>query len=309
MQIAPLIGFADHYLRTLPYWAVVLLALFGIAGIGVLDYRFGPEISLFIFYFLPVGIATWYGDGIAGASCALIADLPLLAELAGTNYFAGRPGVVVWTLLMQSGTMLVVVYLLARLRVLFEKEAALAREDVVTGILNRRGFFERLEFTMLLTQRQKLRFALACVDLDNFKAINDSCGHAEGDRVLRLAARIFKDSIRQSDVAARLGGDEFALLLHGLDRSKARRFIDDLQDEFRRVFEREQLSVTCSIGCVLCDSSAQDTNDVIKAADCLLYEVKRRGKNGVLIGDYSSHLSAQSHAPALDPDAAGNLRH
>lgn len=282
-----LLGLADRYLRTLPPRVVVLLALLGIGGIGILDYGFGPGISLFLFYFLPIGIATWYADWMAGASCAMVANLPLLAELASTNYFAGRPGVVAWLLFMHSGSMLVVVYLLNRLSVLLAKEAGFARVDVVTGILNRRGFFERLQFTMLLTQRQQLCFALAFIDLDNFKAINDSCGHAEGDRVLRLAARIFEDAIRKTDVAARLGGDEFALLLHGVDRPRAAIFIADVQDAFRRAFQRDGLAVTCSIGCVVCDSSALVADDVVRAADSLLYEVKRRGKNGVLIGAYS----------------------
>lgn len=287
MQNDRLLGLADRYLRTLPPRVVVLLALLGVGGIGILDYGFGSGISLFLFYFLPIGIATWYADWMAGASCAIVANLPLLAELASTNYFAGRPGVVAWVLFMRSGSMLVVVYLLNQLSVLLAKEAALARVDVVTGILNRRGFFERLQFTMLLTQRRQLCFALAFIDLDDFKAINDSCGHAEGDRVLRLAARIFEDAIRKTDVAARLGGDEFALLLHGVDRPGAAIFIADVQDAFRRAVQRDGLAVTCSIGCVVCDSSALVADDVVRAADSLLYEVKRRGKNGVLIGPYS----------------------
>lgn len=282
-----LTGFADHHLRKLSYGAVLALALIGIGGIGVLDYRFGVEISLSDFYLLPVGIATWYADRKAGALCALLADIPLVVEQARTDFFSGRPGVLIWALVMQVGVMLVVVYLLDRLRSHVENEAALARMDALTGILNRRGFLERLQFTILLTRRQQLRFALAFIDLDDFKEINDSLGHAAGDRVLRLAARIFQDSSRHSDVAARLGGDEFALLLHGLNPATAAVFIDDLHDEFRRAFAVERLTVTCSIGCAVFDCSVPDTDDVIRTADGLMYEVKRRGKNSVLIGDYT----------------------
>lgn len=285
-------GLADHYLRMLPSWAVVVVALLAIGGIGALDYRFGPGISLFIFYFFPVALATWYANWPAGAACALIADLPVLAELAGTNYFTGRPGVVAWALLMHSGSLLVLVYLLNQLSILLQREAALARNDVLTGILNRRGFFERLQFTVLLAKRQPLGFALAFIDLDDFKAVNDRCGHAEGDRVLRVAARIFQQTTRQSDVAARLGGDEFALLLHGVDRPRATLFITELQEEFRRAFQLESTSVTCSIGCVVCDAAPLNADDVVRAADLLLYEVKRRGKNGVLIGPYTQPATA-----------------
>lgn len=297
-----LMGFAEHYLRKLSYGAVLALALAGIGGIGILDYRFGIEISLSDFYLLPVAVATWYADRKAGALCALLADIPLLVERARTDFFAGRPGVLFWELVMQAGVMLVVVYLLDRLRVHVENEAALARMDGLTGILNRRGFLERLEFSIQLTRRQQLRFALAFIDLDDFKAINDSLGHAEGDRVLRLAARVFRDSSRHSDVAARLGGDEFALLLHGLNPGTAAKFIHELHDEFRRAFELEHLSVTCSIGCAVFDASLPDTDEVIRASDGLMYEVKRRGKNSVLIGDYTGAATTSDRAPAPDSD-------
>jgi diguanylate cyclase (GGDEF)-like protein len=266
---------------------VLALALIGIGAIGALDYRFGVDISLSDFYLLPVAAATWYADRKAGALCAVLADIPLVVEQARVDHFAGHPGVLIWALVMQAGVMLVVVYLLDRLRAHVENEAALARMDGLTGIFNRRGFLERLEFTILLTRRQQLGFALGFADLDNFKAINDSLGHAEGDRVLRLAAHIFQDSLRHSDVAARLGGDEFALLLHGLNPAAAGKFIANLHDEFRRAFERERLTVTCSIGCAVFDSSVPDTNDVIRVADALMYDVKRRGKNSVLVGDYT----------------------
>ncbi|HZX28762.1 MAG TPA: GGDEF domain-containing protein [Telluria sp.] len=286
----------NQFFRVLSYRSVVLLAFAAIAGIGVLDYLFGSEISLFIFYLIPVGIATWYADTTAGWLCAILSDLPLLAEQAGTTAFVGRPGAMIWALVMQSGLMLIVVYLLNRLKELLDREAALARTDAVTGILNRRGFVERLEFTIALARREKLCFALAIVDLDNFKAINDSGGHAEGDRVLCLAARIFTESTRHSDVAARLGGDEFALLLHGLTPATAHVFLDDLRATFRRVFEREQMRVTCSIGCAVFGSSPPDAGEVFKIADALMYDVKRQGKNNVVIGDYALPRSSEQSA-------------
>jgi diguanylate cyclase (GGDEF)-like protein len=299
-----LTGFADRYLRGLSQLGVLALALIGIGAIGVLDYRFGVEISLSDFYLLPVGIATWYAGLKEGALCAVLADIPSVVEQARIDQFAGHPGVLIWALVMQAGVMLVVVYLLDRLRAHVATEAALARIDTLTGILNRRGFLERLEFTILLTRRQQLRFALAFIDLDNFKTINDSLGHAEGDRVLRLAARVFQDSTRHSDVAGRLGGDEFALLLPGLDPATAATFINDLHDEFRRAFVRERLPLTCSIGCAVFDCAVPDTNEVIRAADALMYEVKRLGKNSVLIGDYTRPVTASERESIPGGDGA-----
>jgi diguanylate cyclase (GGDEF)-like protein len=284
-------AFADRMLGRLPHWAVFLLALLITSTIGTLDYLFGFEISLSIFYLLPIGIATWYGSSAQGVLLAVLSDVPLLLE-AGHGYLAGRPELLAWALFLQAGTMLVVVFLLHRIRSLLKLEEALARNDPVTGILNRRGFIERIEFLVHLAAREHLIFALAYLDLDDFKAINDRYGHEEGDRALRVAARVLASSTRHSDATGRLGGDEFALLLHSVDRPRAAILMDELHERFRRAFERERLPLTCSIGCVVFHSAIPDATVAIRAADVLMYEVKQGGKDSVLVGDYPEPQTA-----------------
>lgn len=288
-------AFADRLLRQLPVWAILPLALLLMAGIAALDYVFGVEISLSFFYILPVGIATWYGNRELGVLCAVLADLPLLVEQIGKNHFANRSGVLLWTVFLQTGTMLVVVVLLDKIRGLLQHEAALARVDPLTGVLNRRGFIERLDYLVHLADREHIEFALAYIDLDDFKEINDRYGHEEGDRALRVTAHVLDTATRHSDVAGRLGGDEFALLLPGVDRNKAALLMHEMHELFRRTFERERLPLTCSIGCVAFRSAIPDVAAAVRAADALMYEVKRRGKNSVLVKDY-----AGSESPGTD---------
>jgi diguanylate cyclase (GGDEF)-like protein len=283
---------ADRVLRQLPLWTVLLLALLLLFCIGVLDYVFGLAISLSFFYILPVGIATWYGNREMGVLCAVLTDLPMLAEQAGRDYSAHRPGVLLWTLFLQTGTMLVVVALLARIRALLRHEAALARTDPLTGLLNRRGFIERLDYLVHLAAREDIGFALAYIDIDDFKEINDRYGHEEGDRALRVTSKVLMTATRHSDVAGRLGGDEFALLLPGLDRDKAAFLMHELHELFRLTFQGERLALTCSIGCVAFGAVIPDVAAAIRAADALMYEVKRRGKDSVCVKDYGASESA-----------------
>jgi diguanylate cyclase (GGDEF)-like protein len=109
-----------------------------------------------------------------------------------------------------------------------------------------------------------------------------------------VTAHVLVTATRHSDVAGRLGGDEFALLLPGVDRNKAALLMHEMHELFRRTFERERLPLACSIGCVAFRSTIPDVAAAVRAADGLMYEVKRRGKDSVLVKDYAGSESASS---------------
>src|SRR5581483_9052415 len=98
----------------------------------------------------------------------------------------------------------------------------LADQDALTGLLNRRGFLDGVQRELRRMQRAEERGALLSLDLDNFKQVNDSAGHAAGDRVLRATADVLRQRLRATDVVGRLGGDEFAALLLDVDEPQAR---------------------------------------------------------------------------------------
>ena len=157
--------------------------------------------------------------------------------------------------------------------------------DSMTGLLNRRGFETRLSQTVWRAARGRQRAALLMVDLDGFKAINDSLGHDAGDEVIRVAGTRLRASIRYTDSAARMGGDEFAVLLVGVpDRPTTQAVVDRIHAELcapLTVGERK-VSVGASIGVTYLDSDLATT--ALKLADQAMFEAKRRGGGVELAG-------------------------
>ncbi|MFJ2550115.1 diguanylate cyclase domain-containing protein [Pseudomonas sp. NPDC087612] len=167
----------------------------------------------------------------------------------------------------------------------------LAHHDPLTGLPNRLVFEERLEGALALARRNHSRVALVFIDLNGFKAINDSLGHAAGDQVLKTTATRLHETLRNSDSVARLGGDEFVTVLEGLSAERAP------EDEARVIAERLLVSldapisvgntrqrVGVSLGIALFPDHAQTRDQLIHVADLAMYEAKRSGDNQYRLG-------------------------
>ncbi|MDR3410725.1 MAG: diguanylate cyclase [Formivibrio sp.] len=168
------------------------------------------------------------------------------------------------------------------------------REDQLTGALNRRGLEETFEIESARASRSKLPFALALLDIDNFKKLNDSRGHAAGDQALIHLVQVIKDMLRPTDTVARYGGEEFALLLPDTDINKAVSVVQRLQRELTKRFflhNNEKVLITFSAGVTLVAHSEPHT-EVLSRADQAMYQAKRLGKNRVeiLLSDGSNSL-------------------
>ncbi len=172
----------------------------------------------------------------------------------------------------------------------------MARIDALTGLMNARAFTEQLEHDLALAERTAAPLTLVYLDLDDFKAINDTCGHAEGDRVLRAIGQALIKATRRSDSVARIGGDEFALILprHGYrrggggDREGSATLEEMPVDGERRV--------TCSIGAVAFHGRPGDPQEAIAAADRLMYEAKVLGKNTAVLRGHIRPYAAPAPA-------------
>lgn len=155
----------------------------------------------------------------------------------------------------------------------------LATHDVLTGLPNRRAFTEVLDRHTAHGQRYGLDGAVLLVDLDNFKQINDTLGHATGDDVISRAAAVLLDTLRGTDTVARLGGDEFAILLPHSDATATAETAVRIVRAMREAMER--WGVTASVGAaVFAEYPAGDLPAVVAAADHAMYAVKRRGRDG-----------------------------
>lgn len=155
-----------------------------------------------------------------------------------------------------------------------------ANHDFLTGLNNRRGFFELSELVFQNARRGNLSVSVAMFDIDDFKRVNDTYGHAAGDFVIKSVADVLSRNLRKADVLARFGGEEFCLLLHCKDNDDVYTVVDKLRlivEQQAVTFEGKRIPVTISAGMT---SKLEDTlDDMIRIADETLYKAKRNGKN------------------------------
>ena len=158
----------------------------------------------------------------------------------------------------------------------------LAHHDALTHLLNRAAFMERLQTSLATAQQQGETLALLFIDLDNFKRVNDSLGHLEGDKVLMTVADRLRSALRSTDVIGRFGGDEFVVLLSSgiQSRDEVRVVLDALLTlvEVPVKADGQSLSVTPSIGVAMFPEHGQQADDLIQHADTAMYLAKARGR-------------------------------
>lgn len=174
-----------------------------------------------------------------------------------------------------------------------EKLHHLAHHDHLTGLPNRLLFLDRLERTLL--RRSGGKVAVLFLDLDRFKVINDTLGHASGDQVLRMLSKRLINCIRKSDTLARLSGDEFALILEDIKSSdEVVPIVRNILDQFSLPFtiESRELFITASIGISLSPEDGDDLQTLLKNADIAMYRAKDTGRNTYQF--YSSDMSNKS---------------
>ncbi|PTT23095.1 GGDEF domain-containing protein, partial [Acidovorax sp. HMWF029] len=162
--------------------------------------------------------------------------------------------------------------------------AHLAHHDALTGLPNRRMFEQRLAQALELSRRSGRDCALLFVDLDDFKAINDTRGHAVGDLVLQAVARVILGAVRQADTVARLAGDEFTVLCENVDSEEAAlQIVAKLEQAFAPPLdiEGQPFPVRASIGVSLFPRDAQDAHTLLASADAAMYRVKQRHRRRV----------------------------
>jgi diguanylate cyclase (GGDEF)-like protein/PAS domain S-box-containing protein len=172
-----------------------------------------------------------------------------------------------------------------------------ASHDALTGLINRREFERRVECVLGLRQADEVH-AILYIDLDQFKVVNDTCGHAAGDELLRQIGAVLTPLIRHRDTFARLGGDEFGVLLEYCQLDQARRIAEQLREalhEFRFAWQDRSWTVGASIGLVPFDAEIDTLASVLKAADIACYVAKERGRNRVHIYERHDRDLAQRH--------------
>ena len=262
-------------------------ALTALAG-GVLlllvsaaDYLSGPDITFSLFYLLIVAFVAWTARNLRFATAAAIvcAVVWLVAEWYTSG--APRATILLWNAVSRLAILVTIGMLIARLRRAHDAEKTLARRDFLTGALNARALAELMRIEVTRARRFRRPLALAYVDLDDFKGVNDRFGHGQGDHVLREVANVLKANVRETDTVARPGGDEFVVLLPETTGRDAETVVGKLQQALTATMQGRDWPVTFSIGVAAYAVPPADVDQLMNAADAVMYQAKADGKNRV----------------------------
>ena len=176
----------------------------------------------------------------------------------------------------------------AKLNDLNDELKELSNRDYLTGLYNRRFFAEEAARAIALTLRNNSKFSIITMDIDKFKNINDSYGHAVGDRVINTVAKKLKELVRKSDIPARFGGEEFVLLLYDISAQNAMKVAENMRktiEDLEIKVEENSIKFTVSFGVAQFDTFKDNNNieHTITRADKALYQAKDNGRNNVVL--------------------------
>ena len=281
-----------NYLDKIPKIVIPVIGVSLVMLLGAIDHLTGYEISFSIFYLLPVAFVSWFDKrSHAVIVCILSAATWLWADITSGHIYA-QPAIPVWNSIMRLGFFLMATFSLSAMKELLEKEQTFARNDFLTGVANSRAFNEIAKIEIDRSVRFSRPFTIAYIDIDNFKQVNDTLGHSQGDKLLQSVAKTIIANTRSIDIVSRLGGDEFAILFPESNEENAKTAINKVQKELLSSVTNDKWPVTFSIGVVTCYKSC-NLDELIKEADNLMYTVKASGKNGI---EYKIHEIPISNA-------------
>jgi diguanylate cyclase (GGDEF)-like protein len=159
--------------------------------------------------------------------------------------------------------------------------AYLSNHDALTGLMNRYSLYNQLEYIINDSKRNHKNLSLFYIDLDNFKLVNDTLGHHEGDKFLKEFSKNLTKNLRQNDILARIGGDEFVLVYTDIQPSNnytlAQKLLKNIDNEIAQKYKRLHISV--SIGIASYPKDGETVDELLKSADLAMYAIKQNGKN------------------------------
>ena len=281
-----MLALIDRYLSARTPVQLGIYSLILLAVVGTIDLAIGYELSLSIFYAIPVGLSAWYLGRRFGLLLSVLSALILFVVDASGGHVYLSTTSPYWNTGGHLGFFFIIAVLLDDLHRALAALASQAQRDGLTGLLNDRTFRERCLPAFSLAARHHRTLSLGYIDLDGFKGINDQSGHAVGDQVLREVAAAITKRLRGTDFAGRLGGDEFGVLLVETTLEGAQTFFGRLHDAMNALAAKHSWPLGISIGVGVFHPPPTTPADAIRSADQLMYRVKHSGKNRVLVQDF-----------------------
>jgi diguanylate cyclase (GGDEF)-like protein len=270
-------------LSRLPASCLLLVAgcLVGVIGVG--DYLTGPDVSFAVAYLVPVFLGAAAGRRTSTAIAAAAAVTWSGVELVFRDHPYTNVVVPAWNVVARFLVLWLVATLVSALAAKLAEERYLSRTDLLTGLRNGRAFREAADVEIARMRRTGNTLTAAYVDIDDFKTINDSYGHAGGDEALVLVGQVMATALRRTDVGARIGGDEFAVLLPDTGLENALDRLGVLHDQLRTATAAGMPAAGFSVGAVTFTDPPRTADHLLSAADRVMYQVKRHGKNTVRV--------------------------
>ncbi len=261
-------------------WVPAVVGVLAVTGIAAVDWLTGPTMSVSLLYVLAVIAVTWCGPRRFGVLVAALASAEsIAAHVLGTDPSETLP-VALWNAGARLVVLVIIVGLLGGLRRALVLQRYHATTDPLTGALNRRAFQFAADRECLRAHREGTPVSVAYLDLDDFKSVNDRLGHRVGDEVLQAFAARVRDSIRGTDLFCRIGGDEFVLLFPNTDATEA----VAVTRRVRATLAEQPLDppVTASTGIATFRSVPAAVDDLVDAADELMYRAKMLGRDTIV---------------------------
>ena len=277
-----------HRLYTVKRRTAIVIASIFFCGVSLVTYFTPPDLNLTPFYLLNVVLISWncgIGLGLAFTFLSLGVQLAL-------GYLVGWPdarSVYFYVNSVNAAVAYLIGAILAsQLRTIYDREQRTARFDFLTGALNRMAFYEALTAEIARRSRHEKPVSIAYIDCDDFKAVNDTLGHAAGDGVLCAVVDTARRALRRSDTVARLGGDEFAIILPDTDRRGAATATTKLHSALTARMAASGWRVSFSFGLGTFVAIPQSPDEVLAVCDALMYEAKTAGKDRIVHREFAA---------------------
>ncbi len=264
---------------------VFIISLLNYAVVSLFPIESSRYISLDVLFCLPV-IETAHLTSIRAnrrydTNTPIFVGITLALIWSATEVAISWPYFPMIVFALNTFTRSVIFTVIGRVLVKLWREREYARKDMLTGLANRVELLDRLEIEQGHSERSGRPYSVLFIDIDLFKALNDTHGHQVGDEALKMLASILRSSSRKVDVAARLGGDEFVLLLPDTDEQSCEVMIKRIEAATKQAFEEQFWQVSVSIGKSTKIGKTKDVDSVIRLADENMYEAKKAKKQMV----------------------------
>ncbi len=274
-------------IRNIPYYGRIVLIVAEVFVIVLLNYavvsnfpiEFSRYISLDVLFCLPViemaHLTSIRDNRRYNSIIPIFVGISLALLWSATEVAISWPRFPVIVFWLNTLTRSVIFSVVGRVLIRLWREREYARKDMLTGLANRVEFLERLEIEQGQSERSGRPYSVLFIDIDHFKALNDTHGHQVGDDALGILASILRNNSRKIDVAARLGGDEFVLLLLDTDEQTCEVMIKRIEEATKQAFEEKNWQISVSIGKITKIGKTKDVGFIIHLADENMYEAKK----------------------------------